>query len=105
MTKFLYSFREPKDRTPTADSVAAWSVWYQAIGADLVDPGNPARDATVIGNCGNQSTLCGFSVVVADDLDAAIARARGCPGLMHGGGIEVARVFELWPEHAFGATR
>jgi hypothetical protein len=85
--------------------VASWSAWYQGLGTQLLDPGNPVRGSIPLGDCGTDTLLGGFSLIAADDLDSAIARAHDCPGLLHGGGEEVACVFELWPEHTFGATR
>ena len=38
-------------------------------------------------------TVSGYSVVKADDLDAAVKLARGCPVLTGGGTIEVAESF------------
>jgi hypothetical protein len=43
MTKYLLSYREPKDRMLAADTVASWSAWYQGLGAQLLDPRNPVR--------------------------------------------------------------
>ncbi len=53
MTTFLLSYRMPKGYTPgRPDAMAAWSAWFEAIGADLVDPGNPVFEASALGNCG-----------------------------------------------------
>jgi hypothetical protein len=33
-------------------------------------------------------------VINADDLDAAVIVAKGCPGLQHGGGVEVGAIID-----------
>jgi hypothetical protein len=105
MPTFLYAYRDPKCWTLGADSLTAWSAWYQGIGGDLVDRGNPVREVIPLGNCGPGTVLGGFSLVTADDLQAAVGLAKGCPGLRTSGGVEVGRIFELWPERTPDATR
>lgn len=74
-------------------------------GADLVDRGNPVREALGVDNRGAGAVLGGFSLVTADNLKAAAARAKVCPALRHGGGVEVGRLIELCPNLASGHSR
>jgi hypothetical protein len=62
------------------------------MGAQVVDRGNPVFEARSLGNCGTDTTLGGFSLVTADDFEAAIALAQGCPFLQRGGGVEIGEV-------------
>ena len=41
----------------------------------------------------------GFSIVQADTLDAAAEFAKGCPGLLAGGKVEVRRLAEFTLKH------
>jgi len=96
MAKFLFSYRMSKDYVPgRPDAVAAWSAWFQELGASLVDPGNPVFERAGLGDCGADTALGGYSMITADDLDSALALAKGCPALQAGGGVEVGVITEL----------
>ena len=42
MSTFLFSYRTPKTYTAgSPDNVAAWTAWFQGMGANLVDAGKP----------------------------------------------------------------
>jgi hypothetical protein len=42
MAKFLFTYRMPSDYVPGRPEVlAAWTAWFEGMGASLVDPGNP----------------------------------------------------------------
>jgi hypothetical protein len=76
-----------------------WGRWFGALGADLVDGGNPVgqtRTITAGGSItdgGGANPVSGYSVIKADSLDAAVAQAQGCPLLQTGGTIEVCETF------------
>jgi hypothetical protein len=96
MTTFLLSYRMPKNYVPgRPEAMAAWSAWFEAIGGNLVDPGNPVFEASALGNCGADTALGGYSLVTAHDLEAAMALAQGCPALAEGAGLEVGKITVL----------
>ena len=96
MTTFLFSYRMPEDYTPgRGDAVAAWNAWFEEMGASLVDRGNPVFESAALGNCGAGTTPGGYSLVTADDLEEAVALAKGCPALAEGAGVEVGVITEL----------
>ena len=96
MAKFVIAYRAPRDYVPgRADDMAAWAAWFGGMGASLADIGTPVREVTQLGDCGVTQRLRGYSVVIADDLEAALAMAKGCPGLADSGfGVEVGVVEE-----------
>jgi hypothetical protein len=51
--------------------------------------------ASSLGNCGPGTHLCGYSFVTADDLESAVALAKGAPVVSAGGGVEVGEITEL----------
>jgi len=66
------------------------------MGSSLADLGEAVIDAAAVGEVASGTTrLAGYSVVVADDMDAALAIAKGCPALQAGGGVEVGTVMEV----------
>src|ERR1700726_4463784 len=95
MSTFLFSYRMPKNYRPgSADTMAAWNAWFDSMGANLVDRGNPVFESSALGNCGADTRLGGYSLITADDLEAAVALAKGCPGLQDAGGVEVGVITE-----------
>ena len=105
MSTFLLSYRDPKSLVLSAECVTAWNMWFRSLGAHLADQGNPVREAQPLGNCEGDTMLGGFSLIDAVDIHAAVALAELCPGLWQGGGVEVGRIFDLWPERLPGVPR
>lgn len=101
MATFLFTYRRPKDSPVQSlsdvdsDLLAAWGAWHDGMGASLVDRGNPAFGSTSLGNCGPDTTVGGYSLVTADDLETAVTLAKGCPALERGGGVEVGALTML----------
>ena len=95
MATFVIVNRAPKQYTPSADALAAFNAWFEQLGANLVDRGNPVFDRRALGNTGADTTLGGYTLIHADDLEAAIALAKGHPLLQQGGGVEVGELTVL----------
>jgi hypothetical protein len=74
-------------------AMAAWMSWFGGLGAAVVDLGTPFGPSKSVKNGsvndGASSLLTGYSVVKADDLNAAAGMAKGCPILANGGSVEV----------------
>jgi hypothetical protein len=71
------------------------SVRVEQLSANLVDRGNPVFERSTVGNCGADTELTGYSLVTADDLEAAVALAKGCPVLQSDCGVEVGEITVL----------
>ncbi len=96
MATFLFTYRMPENYTPgRADVMAAWNSWFEGMGDSLIDRGNPVFESRTLGNCGAGTTPGGYSLVTAEDLEAAVALAKGCPALPEGAGVEVGVITEL----------
>jgi hypothetical protein len=97
MPTFVLTYRPPKDyQTATPEGMAAWTAWFQSMGADLLDIGRPVGESTVVGDCGSGSRpLGGYSLIRADDLAAASSVVKGCPFVGVGGGVEVGLLVDL----------
>lgn len=101
MTTFVFAYRMPTDYVRGGPEViAAWTAWFEGMGESLTDMGNPVFESTAIGSSGEGTRLGGYSFVQADDLESAVAIAKGCPALDAGGGVEVGEVTILHPESA-----
>src|SRR5262245_3563647 len=78
--------------------MARWKAWMSALGDVIVDPGMPLGDGKLIDAAGvtgrGPDLLTGFSIITAENLDAAVELARQCPHLDHGT-IEVVEIMEM----------
>ena len=98
MPQYLMTDRGPNGCTPTAESTPLWRAWFDGTGKKLVELGKPVRDAMRVGNCPSDTTeLGGFSIIEAEDLDAALAVAKSCPHLHWDGGVELGLVVPVPP--------
>jgi hypothetical protein len=105
MPSFLFSYRVPGkplqdalaelDDEARAERIAAWRAWFDSMGASLIQRGDPVLDARTVGNCGLDTMVGGYSLVSAEDLDAAVALAETCPGIDSGGGVDVGIIAEV----------
>ena len=88
----------PSDPAEGEKVMKAWMDWFGGLGAAVVDGGNPAGAAKVVASNGSVSDggpsgITGYSVLAADNLDAAAKMAKGCPILASGGSVEVVETF------------
>jgi hypothetical protein len=96
MPTFVLTYRNPIGYAPSPESTAAWMAWFDSMREQLVDRGKPVIDRSCLGNCATDSTqLGGYTLVSADDLDGALAIAKGCPHLDRGGGVEIGQLGEV----------
>ena len=74
-------------------AMAAWGAWFGKLGSAVVEAGNPVGASTSVsasgGNGAAGSGLTGYSVIAADNLDAAAALVADCPILAGGGKVDV----------------
>ena len=107
MAKFLFIYRgnpanmanvPPEELQQTMQKWGAWigeamqKGWMVDPGDGLKDNGRVVDAKKVITDgpfVESKEIVGGYSVVVADNIDAATALTKGCPGLSYGGKIEV----------------
>ena len=91
----------PETEEQQEQVMAAWTVWFDELGAALVDGGNPVGKAMTIDSDGNATAgggvnpSTGYSIISAESLDEAVAMSRGCPIVTTGGSVEVCETFEV----------
>ncbi|MEO5634061.1 hypothetical protein [Gaiella sp.] len=74
--------------------MAAWMTWYGALGEAVSDGGAPFGPSLSISADGGRapnapSGLSGYTILTADNLEAATEMASGCPVLAGGGAVDV----------------
>ncbi len=103
MPKYLLSYRIASNYDALADSAlnTAWNDFLnEHVAPSVVEPGWPVFEpATPVGETGPSTQLGGYSVVTADDVDAAQDIARHCPNIVRGGGVEVGLLADLPADH------
>jgi hypothetical protein len=106
MSKFIFLYRGPA--TPMeefteeqgAEQMRLWNEWMERTGPALADFGAPFGARTSVGDDGSSPAageLNGYSIVTAENLDAARALADKHPFLAEGKGRFALEIFELVP--------
>jgi hypothetical protein len=83
--------RAPTDYAGSAEAAEAWAAWFGSLGSSLVDRGNPVFARHTLGDR-TGTELGGYTLVTAENLDAAVALAQECPMLAEGGAVEVGEL-------------
>ncbi|MGI9529374.1 MAG: YciI family protein [Acidimicrobiia bacterium] len=102
MANYLFAYHGggiPETEEQQAEVMAAWEAWYGALGASIVDGGAPNMPTTTVAADGSTSAtsnpVSGYTIVSADSLDDALAKASGCPIRDAGGSIEVGELMPM----------
>jgi hypothetical protein len=89
------SLENPQERTAHMDR---WKAWVGGLGIAMNKPGTPLGQGKQVSSAGlserGPDRLTGFSILLADDMDAAIEIAQRCP-FLDIGTIEVAEMMEM----------
>ena len=104
MAKYLFVYhggKESETEEELAEALDAWGNWFGSMGAAVIDGGNPVGASSTVNpdgsvsNNGGANPASGYSLIEAEDLDDALAKAKGCPILVGGGSIEVAEAIDM----------
>jgi hypothetical protein len=102
MAKFLmvyYGGKMETDPKKQKESMDTWMKWFKDLGKAVVDPGNPTMPGKMLGKSGAKNIsgdlITGYTVLQADNLDAALKLAKGSPQLNAGGQVAVYSIMEM----------
>lgn len=104
MPDFLYVYHGGKrPETPEEGErvMAQWGAWFEGMGADVLQPGNPVGQSYTVSAAGTvadggANPVSGYSVVRADSMEAALKHAENCPMVTDGSGsVEVTEIIEM----------
>lgn len=103
MSNYLLVFHGgsmPETPEDQAQVMKAWTDWFAELGTALVDGGNPASQTRSIAPDGTVTQVgadapTGYSIIKADDIDSAVALAKGCPVLQGGASLQVVETFNV----------
>ncbi len=107
MTRFMFVYHAPpmpEDAPEMAPEdmqavMQQWSAWGEKAGEHLLDFGAPMDHGvrvTPAGTSPSESQVSGYSMLEAEDMDAALELARDHPHLNMPGGCEI-EVLEVMP--------
>ena len=113
MAEFLFIYRggqkqesamSPEDMQEYMNQWLGWigkameAGWMLTAGDALLPEGKVVHPNAVITDgpfAESKELVGGYSIIEADDLDAASKLADGCPGLLHGGLVEVRQLAKV----------
>ena len=104
MAKYLFVYHGGKVATNPQEKQAemnAWGAWFGALGASVLDGGNPVGQSFTVRpdgsltNGGGANAASGYSLIEAASAEDAHAKAKTCPLLKSGGTIEFAQAIDM----------
>ncbi len=103
MSSYVFAYHggnRPESPEEGAKHMAKWKAWIGGLGDAVVNPGTPLGKSKTVSSAGvsdydGSNPMSGFSIVIADSMDAALEMAKECPLLEIGGTLEVAEVMEM----------
>lgn len=105
MPEFILAYhgngKKPDSPEEATEGMQKWQQWAADLGDNMINPGTPlgmSKTVTVSGveDNGGANPLSGFSVVKAENMDAALGIAKSCPFIeMEQGTIEVAEFMQI----------
>jgi len=84
-----------------AKVMAEWGAWYGKLGEAVVDGGNPfgaSKQITASGvsdGSASSPSATGYTVISAESLDDAVAKAQDHPHIKHGGEVTIYETFQV----------
>jgi hypothetical protein len=101
MAKFLFVYYGGMMAATPAEqkkSMDAWMGWFGKMGEAVVDAGAPTKPGKILSKTGAKSIgadpVTGYSIIKAENMNAAVALAKGTPNIPDGGQVAV---YELLP--------
>jgi hypothetical protein len=98
MPTFLVTYHGggmPADEEGRQQAMAAFGAWVGKVGDALTDPGAPLGPAMTVSSDGAreghaEGHIGGYSILRADDMDAAVDLVRDHPFVSRGGSLTVS---------------
>jgi hypothetical protein len=101
MSKYLFVYYGGGMAATPAEqkkSMDAWMAWFGKLGSAVVDAGTQTKPGKIVSKSGakaiGDNPVAGYSIIKADNLDAAVAIAKSQPDVSKGMQIGI---YELMP--------
>ncbi len=91
--------KEPESPEEGAKGMEKWQAWMGGLGEAIVNPGTPMGSNKTVTSDGvsdedGPNRLTGYTIVKADNIDAALEMAKTCP-FLEMGTLEVAELMQM----------
>jgi hypothetical protein len=98
MPTYLVTYHGGGGPPPSAEAreqmMAAFGAWVASVGDHMVDPGAPLGPSKTVSpegvSDGGPAGIGGYSLISADDLDAAAVLVKNHPFVARGGSLQVS---------------
>jgi hypothetical protein len=102
MAKYVFLYGGGQMATTDAEratQMKLWMDWFGTLGPAIVDGGNPFGAEKSVSSRGVSDAavadVSGYSIVAAENLDAAAKLAKGCPVLTSGGRVDILETLDV----------
>jgi hypothetical protein len=90
----------PESPEEGAEHMAKWEAWADGLGDSLINKGTPlGKPKTISSNGvtdgGGVNPLIGYSILKAENIDAAVKMVEDSPHVNYGGTMVVAEMMEM----------
>lgn len=103
MKNFILTYhggKKPETADEGAKHMAEWEKWADSLGDSLVNRGTPlgsSKSVTTAGvvDGGGDNPMVGYSIVCAENIEAAVQMVENSPHVTYGGMMVVAEMMEM----------
>jgi len=102
MTQYVLAYhggKQPESPEKGAESYAKWQNWLGELGEAVINPGTPLSNSKMVSLEGvnddlGPEAMMGFSVITAENMEAALEITKSCP-FLEMGNIVLSEVKEM----------
>ena len=86
MKKFVFLYNSDPSEVPSDDVMDVWMKWFESIKESTLDMGNPLMEGMLVTSMSaskitpEMNPIGGYTLIKAEDMNAAVAIAKSCPG-------------------------
>jgi hypothetical protein len=103
MADFIITYHggeKPKTPQQGAAHMKKWKQWVDDLAEAMVNPGTPVGKTVAVRAAGVspddvENAMSGYSIISADDMDAALKIVCSCPFLATGGTVQVSPLMKM----------
>lgn len=103
MPQFMITYlggEKPSSPEEGQQHTSKYMAWLSSLGDAAVSPANPLKDMRTVHpdgsvTTGGSTSMSGFTIVEAGDMEQALTIAKACPFLDVGGSLEVSELMQM----------
>jgi len=103
MTNYILAYhggKIPESPEEGAEHMAKWEAWADGLGDALVNKGTPLGNSKTVSSHGvtdggGVNPMIGYSILKAENIEAAIKMVAGSPHVNYGGTMVVSQMIEM----------